>query len=287
MTIRLGIVSYLNAFPYLYGLEEEKLEGGSLKISFGTPSELNKKVAQKELDIALLSSIELARHSQGYAALPDLGLAVQGKAGSVLLFSQVGLQQLQGQTIAVTSASSTGVVLLRILLERCWGISGVTFQRRMEFKGIRDQFPAVLVIGDDALQAQAEWPSRWVSEDLGQVWSEWTGLPFIFALWIVSKQWSTENPEGIHAVWNQLKKAITFSQQHWPEMIAEAKKRWPSTQQVEPYLFRFNYALDDSHKDGLIAFYQWAKRLGEIKDLPTSDLFIQGGNQCEPAVTLE
>lgn len=179
---RLGIVSYLNAFPYLYGLEKAVPGMEEIEVFFGTPTELNRKMAQGELDIALLSSIELTRHPDRYNSLPNLGIGVRETAGSVLLFSQVPLEQIKGRTIAVTSASATGVVLLRLLLERCWGIEGVSFQRRMDFRGVRDQFPAVLAIGDEALEAKQQWPRQWTCYDLGKIWAEWTGLPFVFAL---------------------------------------------------------------------------------------------------------
>ena len=147
MSVRLGIVSYLNAFPYLYGLEKQFQDSSSIQLCFGTPVELNKRMAQGGLDMALLSSIELVHHPDRYGSLSGLGIGVRGAAGSVLFFSQAPLEQLAKKTVAVTSASATGAALLRLLLERCWGIEGVSFQRRMDFRGIRDQFPAILAIG--------------------------------------------------------------------------------------------------------------------------------------------
>ena len=263
MSVRLGIVSYLNTFPYLYGLEKQLQDGSSIQFCFGTPAELNKRMAQGELDIALLSSIEAARHLDRYGALPDLGIGVRETAGSVLLFSQVPLEQLKGKTIAVTSASATGVALLRLLLEKCWGIEGVDFQRRMNFKGIRDQFPAILAIGDEALEAKQQWPRQWTCYDLGKVWAEWTGLPFIFALWVYSKELERDHPSEFQSISRKLAEALAYSKLHWKEMVSEAEKRWNRIEGIESYLREFDYALGDSHRDGLVTFYQWIKRMGE------------------------
>ncbi len=265
MSVRLGIVSYLNAFPYLYGLEKQLQDEPVMGLFFGTPTELNKKMAQNALDVALLSSIELARYPDRYDNLPDLGIGVRSAAGSVLLFSQVPLEQLKGKVIAVTSASATGVVLLRLLLERCWRVEGVSFQRRMNFRGIRDQFPAILAIGDEALEAKQEWSQQWTCYDLGKIWTEWTALPFVFALWVYSQEWAKEHPVELQAVSQRLKEAMEYSRLHWTEMVSEAEKRWSGIRGVESYLKRFNYVLDSSHRDGLVTFYQWVKRIGEEK----------------------
>ncbi len=263
MVIRLGIVSYLNTFPYLYGLEKRLQDDSSIQLCFGTPAELNKKMGQGALDIALLSSIELTRHPDSYNSLPDLGIGVREAAGSVLLFSQVPLEQLKGKTMAVTSASATGVALLRLLLEKCWGIEGVGFQRRMNFRGIRDQFSAILAIGDEALEAKQQWPQQWTCYDLGKIWAEWTGLPFVFALWVYSKEWERGHPVELQSVSLKLEEALEYSRLHWEEMVSEAEKRWNRIEGIEPYLKRFDYRLGSSHRDGLVTFYQWVKRMGE------------------------
>lgn len=266
MSVRLGIVSYLNTFPYLYGLEKRLQNGSAIQLCFGTPAELNKRMAQGALDVALLSSIEVARHPDRYNSLPDFGIGVREAAGSVLLFSQVPLEQLKGKTMAVTSASATGVVLLRLLLEKCWGIEGVSFHRRMDFRGIRDQFPAILLIGDEALEAKQQWPRPWTCYDLGKIWAEWTGLPFVFALWVYSKEWEREHLVELQAVSLKLTEALEYSGLHWEEMVSEAEKRWNRIEEIEPYLKRFDYCLGSSHRDGLVTFYQWVKRMGEGKD---------------------
>src|SRR5436190_20439407 len=42
---------------------------------------------------------------------------------------------------------------------------------------------AVLLIGDRAMRAAL--PGYPYSYDLGQEWTEWTGLPFVYAVWAV------------------------------------------------------------------------------------------------------
>ncbi|HEY3876668.1 MAG TPA: MqnA/MqnD/SBP family protein, partial [Candidatus Kapabacteria bacterium] len=119
----------------------------------------------------------------------DYGVAVKGKANSVLLFSKYNWQELAGKNIAITSETSTSVELLRVLLEKRFGISDYEFHRTSATDHSYENFDAVLLIGDKALEAAyrggiADFDRIF---DLAEEWCAWKEMPFVFAVWAIRK----------------------------------------------------------------------------------------------------
>ncbi len=144
------------------------------------PTGLVQRLRAGTLDAALVSSIEGHRRA-GYAALADLGIASQREARSVRAFRRPGRPI---HRVGVDAGSETSVALLRILLDRCMGARDCTIERITPGLDV-DAFPhdVVLLIGDHGLRAHSA--DREVI-DLGAEWHAWTGLPFVFALWLIA-----------------------------------------------------------------------------------------------------
>src|SRR5262249_54922600 len=105
-----------------------------------------------------------------------------GATGSVHVWSHHPLEALTGATIGVTGETSTSVRILGLLLERRYGVKDV---RWTTLDGGAAE--AVLVIGDEALRRRGQ-PSKFAYRtDLGTEWAEWTGLPAVFAAWVVRR----------------------------------------------------------------------------------------------------
>jgi len=64
-----------------------------------------------------------ATHSERYLILPDLSISSVGPVASVLLFSRVPVEELDGREILLSAESATSVNLLRILLSKRFGHS--------------------------------------------------------------------------------------------------------------------------------------------------------------------
>lgn len=175
--MRVGAVPYLVAKPLIEGLDGS----GCLSLTLGTPAELVRGLREETLDVALASSIEAFR-SPGYTVIPDLAIGSDGEVMSVRLFLR--RQWAAVRRVALDSASESGAALLRILLaERLpHPVEWVRVGPR-EDPACADA-DAYLRIGDGALREVAG-PSRLESWDLGAAWKERTGLPFVFALWLV------------------------------------------------------------------------------------------------------
>lgn len=173
--MRIGGVPYGVGARLLTGLDAEP----GVVLRRDPPSALIEALRAGELDAALVSSIEAFRRP-GYGAVSGIGIACAGPVHSVRAFRRPG----PIRRAAVDAASESSVALLRILLERRLGAPGVEFER---VPGTRtpDALPhdLVLLIGDDGLHAD---PGARAVIDLGAAWHEWTGLPFVFALWLIA-----------------------------------------------------------------------------------------------------
>jgi chorismate dehydratase len=103
-----------------------------------------------------------------------------------MLFSRRPVEELDGAPVLLTASSRTSVLLLELLCRHRWRVAPRLATVRAEAVDLAhlQGFPhdAVLVIGDAALHlaAAGEYPYL---VDLGTAWKEWTGLPFVFAVW--------------------------------------------------------------------------------------------------------
>ncbi|MBI4662628.1 MAG: menaquinone biosynthesis protein [Verrucomicrobia bacterium] len=174
---RVGSVPYLNAVPLTRGLENQVL--------FVAPSELAEKIRKGELDAALLSVTEPLLND-GYDTLDGIAIASLGEVKSVLLAHRCPLEK--AQEVFCDPASLASVNLLRVLFAE----RGL----RPEFKPLLSYETArlpdfALLIGDPALDFLLG-PREHEIWDLGAAWFELTGLPFVYAVWVLRRRADNE-----------------------------------------------------------------------------------------------
>lgn len=178
--IRIGAVTYLNTKPLIYQLEQLAADA---EVILDLPSRLADQLAASQLDVALIPIVEVFR-GNGYRILPNMAIASNGPVLSVTVFSKVPWQQMR--TLALDEGSRTSAALVQVLLQK-------RYQRTVETRPFLMNQPAeecdadaVLLIGDRAMRAAL--PGYPYSYDLGQEWTEWTRLPFVYAVWAVRPQ---------------------------------------------------------------------------------------------------
>ena len=174
--IRIGAVTYLNARPLIVALAELDPR---LEIVTDYPSRLADALGDGELDVAMIPSIEYARHP-AFSIISDACIACDGPVRSVKLYGRVPVEDIH--TLALDEGSRTSAALARILLKERFGV--VPKIRTLPIGVGLDDMPAdaVLMIGDRGMApVNRAFEFVW---DLGEEWSRWTGLPFVFALWI-------------------------------------------------------------------------------------------------------
>jgi chorismate dehydratase len=177
--IRVGAVSYLNAKPLCYRLAEFAPD---VIISTDLPSRLADRLASGELDVALIPSIEYFRGAAlGYEVLPGFAIAARGAVRSVKLFSRVPFEQID--RLALDAGSRTSQALAQVWLEARHGVRPSQIELLPMGVPLEESTAdAVLMIGDRSMSAP-EAPFHAVV-DLAEAWNDWTGLPFVFALWV-------------------------------------------------------------------------------------------------------
>ncbi|MGE3819472.1 MAG: menaquinone biosynthetic enzyme MqnA/MqnD family protein [Isosphaeraceae bacterium] len=178
--IRVGAVSYLNAKPLYHRLEEFAPEAC---LEMDLPSRLADRLAAGALDLALIPSVEYLRGaSLGYQIVPGFAIAARGAVRSVKLFCRKPFGEID--RVALDAGSRTSQALSRVWLDAAHGVR----PRRIETlpMGVpieESTADAVLLIGDRAMSVSHE-PYVAVV-DLAEAWRSLTGLPFVFALWVV------------------------------------------------------------------------------------------------------
>ena len=172
---RIGAVSYLNTKPLVYGLDSY---ADRCEVIYDLPSRLADRLAAGDLDVALIPSIEAALNP-AYTIVSDACIGCRGPVWSVKLLSKVE-PALIG-TLALDEGSRTSAALIKILLAEKFKIHPEFQQLPIQSDWKEVETDAVLVIGDRAmLPSEPPFTYEW---DLGNVWNEWTGLPFVFAMW--------------------------------------------------------------------------------------------------------
>jgi chorismate dehydratase len=180
--LTIGQIEYANCTPLFHVLREQ-FPSPEYRYVSGVPAELNRKLLAGEVQVCPSSSIEYACHPEQYRILPQLSISSDGPVASVLLFSPVPIEELNGRKILLSSESATSVNLLKILLAQRFNCACTYEVTQSAAFDREDESSALLLIGDAALRACVQDCSR-IVYDLGELWHSWTGCPFVFALWL-------------------------------------------------------------------------------------------------------
>jgi chorismate dehydratase len=264
--MRLGRIPWINCYP-VYGAIDRGLVTVPATLVSGTASELNDLLAAGELDLSVISAVEYARDAAQYHLLPDLAISCDGPVHSVKLFSRRPIAELHGATVLRTASSRTSVLLLELLLKHRFKVTPKYATVRAEPSDLDALagFPhdAVLVIGDAALvlAARGQYP---VELDLGAAWQEWTGLPFVFAVWAARRDADQERVRAVHA---QLLASRAWGLEHLDLLADQA---WATTgiprDSCRAYLGDLDYRFSYRHLAGLTDFFRRLAQDGLVPD---------------------
>lgn len=272
MTLSVGHITYANCVPFFHYLAEAGFRG---RIVEGVPAELNRLLATGAIDVSPSSSFEYGCRWQDYLLLPGHSISSCGPVRSVLLFTAKPIEALDGVEIALTGESATSVNLLRILLREFFGFQKVTYRlpRRPVETLIAEGAPALL-IGDRALRAALSASGN--VYDLGELWYRFTGLPFVFALWILRREAAQAKQQEVVALLRQLTAARTLALASLDVVAAATPERqWMGEAGLVAYWRSMSYDLDERHLAGLRHFFALAVKFGLLPSQPEI-LFFEG-----------
>lgn len=260
--LKIGQIDYANVYPIFHHLQ--KLDG--FKLIKGVPSYLNTAIREGVIDMSPCSCIEYARNPENYYIVPNISISCINEVKSVLLFSEVPIEELAGEEVYLTGESGTSVVLIEILLRERYGIVPV-------FSKENEKAKAKVYIGDKALFGYYNDNAKFIY-DLGTLWHEFTGLPFVFALWIIRKDTADNNREETAAFVELLGRIKKDSKTNLAALIDHYKMKGLTSWQIIDYWEIINYDLTDAHIQGLLKYYSYAAKIGRIKKVPSLDFFI-------------
>ena len=269
-TLRVGKIPYTNLFPIFHALETRFPLAG-VRLVPGHPAELNRMLREGALDLSPSSSIEYALHPGRYRLCPDLSVASREKVMSVVLLSDLPLSSLPDDPVAVTGRSDTSAVLLEILLRESLGKRNRLVRTSLPPDEALLRHPAYLAIGDEAIRASLAGTARHVT-DLGAWWHRETGLPFVFALWIVSREAVRDREAQLRAFVRTLleaKETALAEIRRQPDGVPPGPE-WIPPEFLREYWKNLSYDLD-RELEGLSLFFRLAKRIGRIPEVPPLD----------------
>lgn len=271
--MRVGRIPYINCYP-VYGAIDRGLVTLNGTLVDGVPSALNAQMAAGTLDVSVVSAMEYARDSRRYLLLPDLAISCDGPVRSVLLFAKRPASELGGRRVIVSRSSMTSVALVELLFEHVWRARPEFVPGNSELADLarfdEEEHDARLVIGDAALMldqgvsadgGSGRTPYPYVY-DLGSEWKGWTGLPFVFAVWVAQRSTPAAESLQVHA---SLMASRDWGLQHLDELATQASRATGvAYAPCMEYFAGLDYGLGYEHLAGLTEFFRRLVAAGRV-----------------------
>ncbi|MCI0708430.1 MAG: menaquinone biosynthesis protein [Ignavibacteriae bacterium] len=253
----IGKIPYLNSVPFYHHFEKRQF-----KIMPITPRRMGVLAEQGQIDVGLFSLADYLKQRDRLEMLP-MCIATRDQVKSVMLFSNQGWKDLDGKTIGISDETATSVQLLRVLLEKKYGVKASL--KRMH-SGVNNfsEFDAVLLIGDEALRYNTVGLHGFeLTYDLASEWYAWQQLPFVFAVWAVKQSMPDQQKA-------ELKSIITTSLEKGENNFASisslpAKRLGLKLGEAVEYLEGFNYRLGEREKQAIEVFEKLLSSLEVVK----------------------
>lgn len=262
---KIGAVSYLNTKPLVEGLaarsvansgnSSRDLQNDDYELIFDLPSRLADRLAEGELDVALIPSIEAVINPQ-YRIVSDACIGCVGPVRSVKLLSRVPAPEIK--TLDLDVGSRTSRVLTQVILAKKFNVKPALADLEMSVDWRTSKADAVLIIGDRAMDSADEsFCHQW---DLGETWNQWTGLPFVFAVW------AARSDDGLDYLDELLSNARDKGLANLENIASENREQYGLTHEAcYNYLNQhLHFRLGDQEKEALSLFFDYASELSLI-----------------------
>ena len=237
----IGKIPYLNSYPFYAGWENLPFDTVEL-----FPKQLGELARNGKIDGGLLSLYDYFTVEDEFLPL-DLGIAARGPVKSILLFSDCPLWDLSGKTLAVSDQTATSFRLLRLILE--------IKEKQTRIRYVTDfseKTAGMLLIGNQALaEKRKKLRTYRYLYDLSEFWYHWTGLPFVFAVWVFRK---TLPAAILDKMRMQLESSLEKSLANLEKTAALGSEELGTLEERTDYLRGIIYRLGSEEKKGLELF---------------------------------
>jgi len=246
-------IPYSNAAPF-YALWHD----APFAVRNLVPRDLGREAEAGTVDMGLMAAGDYLRLRDRFELLAPMGIAARGEVLSVLLFSRRPADALGGALLSVTPETSTSIRLLKLLLGARRGLTDVRYVRGLE----PAQAEGVLLIGDTAMRTRKRPPEGFAHTlDLGADWEAWTGLPFVYAVWVVRRALDVGIKQELRAF---LETSLAAGLASLPEIARRETAPGWSPAEMEGYLRRFHYRFGPDDEAGLVRYEQLLEQHGLI-----------------------
>nr|WTB32904.1 menaquinone biosynthesis protein [Streptomyces sp. NBC_00830] len=264
---RVGHIQFLNCLPLYWGLART----GTLldlELSKDTPEKLSEQLVRGDLDIGPITLVEYLRNADQLVAFPDIAVGCDGPVMSCVIVSQRPLEELDGARVALGSTSRTSVRLAQLLLAERYEVSPDYYTCPPDLGLMMQEADAAVLIGDAALRASLHDAPRLGLQvhDLGQMWKEWTGLPFVFAVWAARKDYLVAHPAMVNEVHRAFLASRDLSLEEVTK-VSETAARWEvfDAELLERYFTTLDFRFGAAQLEGVREF---ARRTGPTTGFP-------------------
>tara|TARA_A100001037_G_C15150375_1_gene638820 strand:- start:38 stop:2347 length:2310 start_codon:yes stop_codon:yes gene_type:complete len=251
--LKLGTVPFINARPLTYSLENNE----KIQIVSFPPSELATLLKDNKLDGALVSSFSMfgLKNSR---FVPKIGIVSNGPVESIRLYCRKPADTLQ--VVGLDSWSLSASNMLRVLLKHRWGVEPKFVSVNPKIPPKEDkELDAFLLIGDNALR---EPPGDFYVVDLGDEWTAFTNLPFVYAVWVFPEG------KGNSGIASELIKSKEEGIKNLDEIISVLARENSFIKEEEIHNYLTNcilYDVGEKEEEGLNLYYDFLQKDGFVK----------------------
>lgn len=238
--IKVTAVSYLNTKPFLYGIFQSLVQN-DMELSLDIPSVCAAKLKSGEADLGLIPVAAIPEIPDAHI-ISDYCIGAVGAVKTVCLYSQVPIQEIK--KVFLDEHSKTSARLTKVLFKKYWQQQPI-FMPSTE--GYLDKIQgdiAGLAIGDKTMGLADRFKYVY---DLGEVWQDWTGLPFVFAAWVSNKKLDDDFIARFNV-------ALKTGLEHIQELIYILPTQYFEFDLKEYFTQNISYNFDDAKKKGLKRF---------------------------------
>lgn len=270
--IRVGRIRYINVDPIYFGLDNGLLPPW-MQLVNQPPSYLNRMLSQGLLDVSPVSTAAYAVSQKGWSIVPDNSISCFGNAVSVILASKRPFNDLQGKKVLLTDESASAAALLKLLFAMRSVKPDFVKTPLKNPEKVKKEADAALVIGNAAISEP--WAENFeFIRDLGAMWKEETGLPFVFAVVAVRKDFAAKYPEAVAAI-SRLFKISRRDGERNVNIIARrsASVLKLSSEFCESYHKTLQYDLSPQKIFGLKTFFEYLHKFQMIPERAAISFF--------------
>ncbi len=175
-----GCVSYLNSKPLI----EPLLRHPAVHVHFVVPAALLELMTRGTVAAALMPIVDYQNSPIAPVLVPAGAICSDGPTLTVRIFSRVAPRQIT--RLHADTDSHTSVILAQVILRELYGCKPRIIPLEARSTRARRETPeTLLLIGDKVVNAAPPAKDYPWQLDLGAEWKRLTGLPFVFAMWMM------------------------------------------------------------------------------------------------------